>query len=131
MTAELNPYSPQARRLRIGPLLLTTNEPMKILNFLDFVALPAGAIFSYYDPAICTGLYRKGESLVPDGAVPPVPTDFFKAPLLGECKFYAGRVVEPPIVDLTESRWNDYDEHALFAVYEADDIMAIISALIG
>lgn len=89
---------------------------MKILNFKEFCALPEGSIFSYYEPAICTGLHRKGRTISWDGE----PRDFFEAHLVPQC--WNG---EHPAVDNVESRWGLYDEEQLFAVLEDDDIQAI------
>ena len=89
---------------------------MKILNFKDFCALPAGTIFSYYEPAFCTGLYRKGDTISWDGE----PHDFWEASLVPQC--WNG---EHPIVNGTESRWALYEEDQLFAVLEDADIQTI------
>jgi len=89
---------------------------MKILTFKDFCALPDGAIFSYYEPAICTGLHRKGRTILHDGK----PRDFFEAHLVPQC--WNG---EHPTVDKVESRWGLYEEEQLFAVLVESDIQTI------
>lgn len=89
---------------------------MKILNFQQFCALPEGAIYSYYEPAICTGLYRKGGTISYDGA----PHDFCEASLVPYCPNG-----DPPIVDSEEMRWGVYNEKQLFAVLDESDIQTI------
>lgn len=93
---------------------------MKILNFSEFAALPPGAIFSYYEPAICTGLHRKGDTISYDSG----PKDFFEAHLWPQC--WNG---EHPTVDNIESRWGMYEYDQLFAVCEPSDVAAIITML--
>jgi len=97
---------------------LTNN--MKILNFKDFCALPAGAIFSYYQPAICTGLHRKGKTISWDGE----PHDFFEYHLIPQC--WNGN---DPTLDDTQTRWGLYEYEQLFAVLEESDIQAIRNML--
>jgi hypothetical protein len=89
---------------------------MKILNFKDFCALPAGAIFSYYKPAVCTELNRKGDTISWEGE----PSDFFEAHLVPQCRNDAR-----PTVDNVESRWGLYQQDQLFAVLEDADIQTI------
>lgn len=93
---------------------------MKILNFEDFCALPEGAIFSYYEPSICTGLCRKGRTILHQGK----PIDFFETYLWPQC--WNG---DAPIVDDIESRWGEFQYDQLFAVLEENDIQVIRNML--
>ena len=93
---------------------------MKILTFSEFVQLPEGTIYSYYEPAICRGLYRKGGNLTHDG----IPTDFWEASVIAEC--VNG---DFPKVEHIESRWGLYDYDQCFAVYDEADIALMIKML--
>lgn len=86
---------------------------MRILKFSEFAALPPGAIYSYYKPAICRGLFRKGETILWDGEA----RDFFESSLVPNC--WNG---EPPTVDNIVSRWGLYEYDQLFAVFESKDL---------
>lgn len=89
---------------------------MQILKFHDFAALPAGAIYSYYKPSICEGLFRKGETIWNEGEA----SDFFESSLVPDC--WNG---ELPTVDNVESRWGMFDYDQLFAVFEPQDLKTI------
>lgn len=88
---------------------------MRIVSLEDFLNLPSGTIYSEYEPAVCTGLYRKGESL--DG-------DFFCSSLIAEC--LNG---DHPTVDGVQSRWGRFAFSAQFVVYDQEDIETIRSLL--
>lgn len=96
---------------------------MKIIGFEDFAASPVGTIFSYYEPAICNGLYRKGETLR-DGGGDTI--DFFESTIMAAC--WNG---EHPVVDDIQCRWGMYDFSQQFAVYEPKDIEAMVAMLTG
>ena len=93
---------------------------MKIASFDEFAALPEGAIFSFYEPRICEGLYRKGATISFDGG----PKDFFYGCLVAQC--WNG---EPPTVDDIQSRWGAFDYEQQFAIYEPDDIACLVRML--
>lgn len=93
---------------------------MKILSFTEFCALPNGAIYSYYQPAICEGLFRKGTTIYSDGE----PIDFYEACLVPQC--WNG---EHPTVDAIECRWGLYYYEQLFAVFEPKDIETLKNML--
>lgn len=95
---------------------------MKILDFDSFCALPAGTIYSYYEPVTCTGLFRKGDTIVDDGGD---ALDFWEDSLVPNC--WNG---DPPSVDEIPCRWGLYDVGAEFAVYEPADI-AVLASLLG
>ena len=87
---------------------------MKIVGFYEFCSLPAGTVFSYYEPCVITGLYRKGDTIAHDA---DGPSDFWESSIQAEC--ING---DHPTVDDIESRWALYDRDAEFAVYEPEDI---------
>lgn len=87
---------------------------MKIYDFDSFAALPSGTIFCYFEPMICTGLHRKGETLLDEEGR---ARDFFEAYLVAQC--WNG---DHPTVDAIECRWGMYDYAQQFAVYEPADI---------
>lgn len=69
---------------------------MKIVGFEEFTKLPIGTIYSYYEPCIVTGLYRKLETINDeDGRA----IDFFEISLVAECT-----MSEPPSLDEAPSR---------------------------
>jgi len=94
---------------------------MKIVSLPEFLKLPAGTIYSDYEPDICRGLNRKGNTIKQPGEE---PIDFFYASLVAECFNGAG-----PTVDVIESRWGEYEERAMFAVYEAADLEVLKAML--
>ena len=92
---------------------------MKILTFEDFAALPPGTLFSYYEPTICTGLYRKGKTLLNTEALDQgQPFDYFETSLIPMS--WDGQ--EPPTLEAVESRWGEYETRQLYAVLEPADI---------
>ena len=93
---------------------------MRIVGFHEFCSLPEGTVFSYWDPLVTHGLYRRGQVIFSGES----PTDFFEASLKAES--YNG---EDPIVDLTESRWGLFDYDQQFVVYEKADIDLIAVGL--
>jgi hypothetical protein len=90
---------------------------MLILNFDKFAALPAGAIFSFYEPAVCQGLYRKEDTLFRDTGE---PRDFFLESLVPNC--WNG---EHPSIGEGTFRWGAYDFDQLFAVFEEEDLKCL------
>lgn len=95
---------------------------MKIVKFNEFVKMPAGTIFSYYEPHVTRGLYRKGESIAYDGEL----SDFYEAPVMAE----SWNLCEP-VVDDTECRWGMFDYDEMYAIYEEEDIVKMIEMLTG
>jgi len=91
---------------------------MKIVNFDEFVELPAGTIYSDYEPAVCTGLFRKGDSIR--------GRDFYLSSLVADC--WNGDL---PTCDVIESRWALYEYDAEFAVYEDDDVVNLLQMLVS
>ncbi len=93
---------------------------MRIVNFHEFCGLPDGTVFSYWEPCIVSGLYRRGSVI--SGDVGPI--DFFEASLIAVS--WNG---EFPVCDLVESRWGMFDHDQLFLVYEPQDIAVIAYGL--
>jgi len=89
---------------------------MKLLTLPDFLELPAGTIYSDYEPTICRGLNRKGNTIRREGEE---PIDFFYASLVAES------VNGELMVDRIEQRWGEYEPRAMFAVYESKDLEII------
>jgi len=94
---------------------------MKIMPLPEFLKLPAGTIYSDYEPTLCRGLNRKGNTIEYPGEE---PIDFFYASLVAEC--LNG---DAPTVDAIESRWGEFEHRALFAVYEPADLVVLKSML--
>ena len=108
---------------------------MKIVTLQDFFKLPAGTIYSEYQPAICTDLFRKGETctgLFRKGDTCALengePFDFFYASVCAEC--YGENDLAPTVDDI-ETRWGLYDGDAQFAVYEPADLEVMRKLLFG
>ena len=91
----------------------------QIVNLNEFLALPAGTIFCYYEPEYVRGLYRKGETLHYG--------DFFMADLLPD---YLEENSEWG-VSLDERRWGEFNDSQLFLVLDGVDIDMIIQGLLG
>jgi hypothetical protein len=101
---------------------------MKILTFDEFAALPPGTLFSYYEPTICIGLYRKGETLLNSSSPGDninLPFDYFETSLVPIC--WNGQ--EPPTLEGVETRWGEYEDGQLYAVFEPADIETLRSLL--
>lgn len=93
---------------------------MKVVSLKEFLVLPSGTIYSHFEPCIVEGFFRKGENVDYEGSI-----DFYEMDLLGGCMNGA----MPPKVDLAYSRWALYEDDAQFAIYETDDLKAIIAEL--
>ena len=94
---------------------------MRIVGFEEFAALPDGTIFSYYVPARCKGLYRKGDTITCDGK----PSDYGEESLVAEC--WNG---DAPTVGEGMVRWGLYDYDLHHAIYEPEDIKILVELLI-
>mgnify|MGYP006367546045 FL=1 len=93
---------------------------MRIVNFHEFCGLPDGTVFSYWEPCIVSGLYRRGSVIQGvDG-----PLDFFEA-----TRVAASCGGEFPVCELVEARWGMFDREQLFLVYEPQDIAVIADGL--
>jgi len=102
---------------------------MIYLSLSEFLKLPAGTIYSdyqpeivgHYEPPICRGLYRKGNTIYREGVA---PIDFFYASLIAKSINEA-----KPTIDTIEERWDEEKEWAMFAVYEESDLAVLRSML--
>ncbi len=88
---------------------------MKVLNFTEFAALPPGTIYSYWEPNIATGLWRKEETIFHDGE----PRDYFKQSLIPDDELEIGGT----------QRWGEFHFVQQYAVYEEEDL-AILRKLL-
>lgn len=94
---------------------------MKIVSFTELCALPDGTIFSYWEPCIASGLFRRG-SVIFDADGKPI--DFFEASLTPES--YNG---DDPVVELVEGRWGLFEHDMQFVLIESEDISVIAEGL--
>ena len=96
---------------------------MPILNFDNFVKLPEGAIFSYFEPVMATGFYVKGETLYHEGQ----PIDYFESNLIAHESWTRNRSEFALRVDDTPGRWCTYIYDQLYYVYDKADMQLIQS----
>lgn len=108
---------------------------MRILPRSEFVKLPGGTLFSYYEPSAFRGLLIKKSDYAPE-----MENDFYVIDLIGaiDCTgstdygqkcdvMEAGGSV--PMDFTTPSREGLFDDKLLYAVYEPADVRDLISAL--
>ncbi|MEI8270541.1 MAG: hypothetical protein WCG45_04170 [bacterium] len=98
---------------------------MKIINFEEFVELPPGTIFSYYDPDVYVGLYRKEDTIYYswENSESKEAIDYFQTSLLPQTDFnqdYFG----------LKERWGEFSWDQQYAIYEEIDLQ-ILRNLIG
>lgn len=93
---------------------------MRTIAFEEFAAMPEGTIFSYYEPMVCQGLYRKGKTLF-DG---DQPFDYFQESLIADC----WNEQEPTVGD-GQTRWAEDRFTQLYAIYEEEDVAALVRLL--
>lgn len=109
---------------------------MKIVDRKTFLALPPNTVYAKYEPCVFGDLHIKGESWVS-----PHPGDWWEVSLADAIDFHdSGQFCE----DLEraretgcslrmdfecETRDGLYDEHQLFAVFEPQDVAALIARL--
>ncbi|WP_278438339.1 hypothetical protein [Pseudomonas oryzihabitans] len=110
---------------------------MRIVNRQAFLAMPAGTVFSKYEPCMFGNLEIKGES---NANAHGVLTDFWSQDLAGalqadsteEFEEACDRAAAGESIQLDlESQGRDglYDRDQLFAVWEPDDVRALIQRL--
>lgn len=98
---------------------------MRLHKFKDFLKLPAGVIFSYYQPCIFNGLFKKGSSIQ--------DIDFFYEDLIAPIKCSGSDEYNESLMDWREGeelelefdvgqREGLFDEEQLYAVYSEDEI---------
>lgn len=81
---------------------------MRIVNRREFLELPPGVIYSEYVPAVCTGLFVKGESYT---------NDYLESSLVPNCWN-----MQEPSFDEDQTRNGMFDDNQLYVVFEAADL---------
>ena len=94
---------------------------MKIVSFDEFLKMPQGTVFSYYEPTTCRDLVIKGESIY-DGEE---PIDYFETYLM---PYYCSAKDQMEVG--IKTRWGEYWYDQMYAVYEEADL-AILRKLLG
>lgn len=95
---------------------------MKVCKWEEFAALPAGTIFSFWNPSTSSGLFVKGMTWK---SIDGKPIDFWHWSLLPEPD-EAGHLWKE--LQNFETRWGAFKFDQLLAVYEAADLMALRDA---
>lgn len=100
---------------------------MRIVTLQEFGELPAGTIFSFFEPAIVRGLMRKGETIKDGEEV----IDFFLEELIP-----AQIEVEAPVGSMLrlvpiQTRWGEFSLDAEFVVYDSVDINELVDHLLN
>lgn len=95
---------------------------MRIVDFDDFVKLPPGTVFSFYEPYVCTGLHILRGVITHEGETKA--SDFFYISLIATC--WNG---DPPTCECAIERDGCFDYNRQFAVYEAADLYNIRETL--
>jgi hypothetical protein len=127
----------QSSELRRGIRLDRAAEEggMKIVDRKIFLQLPAGTVFSKYQPQIFSGLMIKGESFFYGVG------DFLYQDLIGNVLAESSTVLFDTLMDKgktaesfpldfdVEERDGLFDENQFFAIYEPADIAALIAKL--
>lgn len=104
---------------------------MKILSFRDFLELPAGTIFSYYEPCSFSDILIKGQSLENDfvcqSLIAPVACSDSTG-FATQCdKAESGENV--PLDFDCAGREGMFNDAQLYAVYSDEDIVGLIRAI--
>lgn len=106
---------------------------MKIVDRKTLLSMPAGTVFSKYEPVALFGtLCVKGDSLSNDFYYQDItgPVDAVTAGECHEVMLAAEADGEPVPLDFHhEGRDGLYDANQLFAVWEAKDVLALIDRL--
>lgn len=109
---------------------------MKILTRKEFVEMPAGTVFSTYEPCVFRGLYIKHDTWKFDGG----GSDFIEARLFGEfdaqhsdeyfefCKRMETGEDIPQSFEET-SREGLFDDNMMYAVFSKEDVENLIKTL--
>lgn len=85
---------------------------MREVTLKELLTLPENTLFTQYGP-----LWLKGKSLNDN--------DFFYEQITPTHRGPG----EPADFDMGTSRWGEFDDEALFIVYDADDILSLITRL--
>lgn len=112
---------------------------MKVITKKEFYLLPAGTLFSFFDPNVFEGLKIKGNTLFNGD----IPYDFFYTDLIGNVAAANSEQLHDVLVSAVEynktfdldfegyQRDGLYQEEALYAVYSQKDITALSNKLSG
>lgn len=112
---------------------------MRIVNKQEFYKLPNGTLYSEYEPCIFTGLKIKNDTIFNGNE----PIDFFYEDLIGNVEANSsGDFID--ILDKCEKDKNEfnldfecserdglYEDDALYAVYNTDEIIALSNKVAG
>ena len=98
---------------------------MRVVNLTEFANLPAGTVFSHFEPAIVRGLFVKGETCQADGAW---VQDFFETDVIPQQLLDDERLTDEIG---TCSRWGEMDVDAQFMVYDDNDVAKMVELLTG
>lgn len=110
---------------------------MKIINRKEFLSMPSGTLFSYFQPNVFDGLKIKHHTLYCDS----IPCDFVYQSLIGNVKCNGSDDMDDILYNALENgtrfelgfdsagREALYDEDQLFAVYEKNDLADLIITL--
>jgi hypothetical protein len=109
---------------------------MKIISRKDLMALPAGTVWSYYEPCVFHDLYIKDSEPEPDYP------DFSNSSLVGAFEWGSGdyhsegcgrmeKGESLPVDFEFSGREGMFDDKQLFAVYEPSDVDLLIKRLIA
>lgn len=95
---------------------------MRVVCFEDFCNLPDGTIFSFWEPCVAEGLYRREEVLYDDSGH---RIDFWMMSLIAESDAHGSG----PAVCVDQFRWGMYEYDQKFAIYEKEDLGKLAWAL--
>lgn len=111
---------------------------MKIVKFKQFLESPEGTIFSYFEPCIFNGLFKKRDTIYSEGK----GIDFFYQELISPIKCSGsdemndilieaekGEEFELDYTDENISREGFFDEEQLYAIYSQEDIKGLVRQL--
>lgn len=105
---------------------------MKILNKEQFLKMPAGTVYSEYEPCVFTGLLVKGDTW---------PCDYIEMSLIGNIESedsgdFANKLMDAQKtgdslpLDFDCYGWNGmFEDSQLYAVYEKEDLEGLIGCL--
>jgi len=107
---------------------------MKIVSRKQLVGLPAGTVFSYYEPCVFRGLYIKDSDPEPDYP------DFSVSDLIGSVEhssseefFKCCQEMEKGFSHTVDFEYSGreglFDDKQLFAIYEKNDVKKLIQRL--
>ena len=110
---------------------------MRIVNKQEFLAMPYGTLFSHYQPVLIEGLMVKHRNFYIENK----PKDFLMENLIGNVECIGYEDYGATVIDSHEkggsfkldfnctNRHGSFDDDALYAVYEKEDIEEFIKKL--